>query len=71
MSPPVSPLLALEDWSYSDPPDLATSPVPSHNTLEPPAQAQRIVLENTRAMEQREKIEDATGQTVVTDMFDG
>ena len=71
MSPPVSPLLTQEDWSYSDPPVLATSPVPTHNTLEPPIQAHRIVLNNTRAMEQREKIEENRGRAVVTDMFDG
>ena len=71
VSPPVSPLLALEDWSYSDPPVLATSPVPTHNTLEPPVQAQRILLNTTRAMQQREKIEENRGRAVVTDMFEG
>ena len=43
----------------------------THNTLEPPVQALKIILDNTRAGELREKIEDTTGRTVVTDMFDG
>ena len=67
----MTPLLALEDWSYSDPPVLATSPVPTHDTLEPPVQAQRIVLNTTRAVELREEIEEKRGRAVVTDMFEG
>ena len=67
----MSPVLALEEWSYSDPAVLATSPVPTHNTLEPPVQAQRIVLENTKAVELREEIEEKRGRAVVTDMFEG
>ena len=72
MSPPVSPALVLEDWSYSVPPVLATSPVPTHNTLEPPAQAHRVILNNTRAMELRKRIEDNNGpRTIISDVFDG
>ena len=67
----MSPVLALEDWTYSDPPVLATSLVPTHNTLEPPVQAHRIVLENTKAVELREEIEEKRGRAVVTDMFEG
>ena len=72
MSPPVSPVLVLEDWSYSVPTVLATSPVPTHNTLEPPAQANRLLLNNTMAVEQRKKIEDSNGpRQIIIDNFDG
>ena len=67
----MSPVLVLEDWSYSVPPVLATSPVPTHDTLEPPVQAHRVLLNNTKAMELREKVEENRGRTVVTDMFEG
>ena len=72
MSPPVSSVLVLEDWSYSVPPVLATSPVPTHDTLELPAQAHRVILNNTMAAEQRKKIEDSNGpRQIIIDNFDG
>ena len=72
MSPPVNPALVLEDWSYSVPPVLATSPVPIHDTLEPPAQAHRVILNNTRARELMEDTRDYKGpRQIIDDNFDG
>ena len=59
--PPMSPVRVLVDWSYSVHPVLATSQVPTHDTLEPPIQAPRILLDYTRAMELRKEINDTTG----------
>ena len=66
----MSPVLVLEDWSYSVPPVLATSPVPNHDTLEPPVQAHRVLLNITRAVVQRKRIEDNNGPVII-DNFDG